>query len=116
MIKFQYKIMNCELGGNILKIEKQKSGTELTLILKGRLDTNTSKELEVTLRQAIDGIEKLIFDFTELEYLSSAGLRVLLTAQKVMTRQKGDMIIHNINDVVKEVFEVTGFDDIFCVE
>ena len=96
-------------------IEKNLSGTELTVTITGRLDTTTAPQLEAEFKQNIDGIEKLILDFSALEYLSSAGLRVLLSAQKVMNKQ-GEMIIKNVNETINEIFEVTGFIDILTIE
>ena len=96
-------------------IEKHLNGTELTVTLAGRLDTTTAPQLEAEFKQSVNGIEKLVLDFTALEYLSSAGLRVLLSAQKVMNKQ-GEMIIKNVNDTITEIFEVTGFIDILTVE
>ena len=98
-----------------MTIEKNLNGSELTITLTGRLDTTTAPQLEVEVKENLGGIEKLILDFTALEYLSSAGLRVLLAAQKIMNKQ-GEMIIKNVNDTVKEIFEVTGFIDILTVE
>lgn len=98
-----------------MNITKNLIETKLEVILDGRLDTTTSPALEAELKQSINGITELVFDFTNLEYISSAGLRVLLSAQKVMNKQ-GDMIIKNANENVKEVFEVTGFVDILNIE
>lgn len=98
-----------------MTIDKNVNGSELTMKLTGRLDTTTAPMLEADLKQSISGVEKLIFDFTELEYLSSAGLRVLLSAQKVMNKQ-GEMIVRNVNDTIAEIFEVTGFADILTIE
>ena len=98
-----------------MTIEKTLNGTELTIAIVGRLDTTTAPQLETEFKQSIDGIEKLVFDFTDLEYLSSAGLRVLLAAQKVKNKQ-GEMIIKNVNDTINEIFEVTGFIDILTIE
>lgn len=98
-----------------MNIEKTLNGTELTVTVAGRLDTTTAPLLEDEFKQSLGGIEKLVLDFTALEYLSSAGLRVLLGAQKIMNRQ-GEMIVKNINDTIKEIFEVTGFIDILTVE
>lgn len=97
---------------NIAKIE---NGSELTLNLEGRLDTMSAPQLEKELRMSINGVKTLIFDMKALEYISSAGLRVLLSAQKVMNKQ-GNMVVRNINDVIREVFEVTGFEDILTLE
>ena len=96
-------------------IEKNLNGTELTIAITGRLDTTTAPQLEAEFKQNIGGIEKLVLDFTALEYLSSAGLRVLLAAQKVMNKQ-GEMIIKNVNETINEIFEVTGFIDILTIE
>ena len=98
-----------------MTIEKNLNGTELTVTLAGRLDTTTAPELEASLKASYAGVEKLVLDFTALEYLSSAGLRVLLGAQKTMNKQ-GEMVIKNVNDTVNEIFEVTGFIDILSVE
>ena len=96
-------------------IEKNLNGTELTLTISGRLDTTTAPQLEAELKMSIAGIEKLVLDFASLEYLSSAGLRVLLGAQKTMNKQ-GEMIIKNVNETINEIFEVTGFIDILTIE
>jgi len=99
----------------MLKIDMQSEGDTLTAKLEGRLDTTTAPELESELGKNLDGIKELIFDFTELEYLSSAGLRVLLNAQKTMNQQ-GEMKLTGVGDNIKEIFEVTGFSDILTVE
>ena len=98
-----------------MTIEKIVNGTELTVTITGRLDTTTAPQLEAEFKQNINGVEKLVLDFAALEYLSSAGLRVLLAAQKVMNKQ-GEMIIKNVNDTINEIFEVTGFIDILTIE
>ena len=98
-----------------MEIKKVKNGTELNLAVEGRLDTTTAPQLEAELKQSISGVEKLVLDFAELEYLSSAGLRVLLAAQKVMNKQS-EMIIRNVNETINEIFEVTGFIDILTIE
>ena len=98
-----------------MTIQKNLNGTELTVTITGRLDTTTAPQLEAEFKQSINGIEKLVLDFANLEYLSSAGLRVLLQAQKTMNKQ-GEMIIKNVNDTINEIFEVTGFIDILTVE
>ena len=97
-----------------MKINKKQNGDELIISLDGRLDTNTSLELEKEL-SSLDSIKKLVFDFKKLKYISSAGLRIVLTCQKIMAN-KGEMIIKNANDDVKEVFEITGFADILIIE
>ena len=98
-----------------MTIEKNLNGTELTVTITGRLDTTTAPQLEAEFKQSITGVEKLVLDFTALDYLSSAGLRVLLAAQKVMNKQ-GEMIIKNVNETINEIFEVTGFIDILTIE
>lgn len=98
-----------------MTIEQTLNGTELTIALIGRLDTTTAPKLETELKQNISGVEKLVLDFAQLEYLSSAGLRVLLAAQKVMNRQ-GEMIVRNVNETIAEIFEVTGFADVLTIE
>ena len=96
-------------------ITKTKEKTSLTLVIEGRLDTTTAPRLEAELKGNIDGVDNLVLDFASLEYVSSAGLRVLLSAQKVMNRQ-GRMVIKNVNEDVMDVFEVTGFADILTIE
>ena len=98
-----------------MTIEKNLNGTELNVKVVGRLDTTTAPDLEASLKESFEGVTKLILDFAELEYLSSAGLRVLLAAQKVMNKQ-GEMIIRNVNETINEIFEVTGFIDILTIE
>lgn len=98
-----------------MTIEKKLADTQLTLTLDGRLDTTTAPALEAALKRSVGGVETLIFDFAGIEYISSAGLRVLLAAQKVMNRQ-GSMILRNVNEAVNEVFEITGFCDILTIE
>lgn len=98
-----------------MEIKKKKNESELNLVIEGRLDTTTAPQLEAELKQNINGVETLILDFAKLEYLSSAGLRVLLAAQKVMNKQ-GEMIIRNVNETINEIFEVTGFIDILTIE
>ena len=98
-----------------MTINKTKNGTELTIALEGRLDTMTAPDLEAELKKSLDGVETLTLDFSKLDYISSAGLRVLLSAHKLMSA-KGGMKVTNVNDVVQEVFEVTGFADILTIE
>ena len=98
-----------------MNITKNKDGSKLTLALEGRLDTTTAPQLEGELKEALDGVTALELDFQQLEYLSSAGLRVLLAAQKVMNKQ-GSMVIRHVNETIHEVFEVTGFIDILTIE
>ena len=97
-----------------MEIIKTKDNQKLTLALRGRLDTNTSPKLEAELKRSLSGITELEFDFSEVEYVSSAGLRVLLAAQKVMKRQ-GTMVLRGVSDAVMEVFEITGFVDILTI-
>ena len=96
-------------------IDKNVNGSELTMTLGGRLDTTTAPVLEAEIKKNLEGIETLIMDFNALEYLSSAGLRVILSAQKIMNKQ-GEMIVKNVNDTIMEIFEVTGFSDILTIE
>ena len=99
----------------MLNIEKTMDGSKLTMVLEGRLDTTTAPQLENELKDALDKADTLVLDFSKLEYISSAGLRVLLSTQKVMNR-KGGMTIRHVNDVIMEIFEVTGFIDILNIE
>ena len=98
-----------------MTIDKQINGSELTLSLTGRLDTTTAPELEAVIKENITGVTNLVMDFAGLEYLSSAGLRVILSAQKTMNKQ-GEMVIRNVNETINEVFEITGFSDILTIE
>jgi anti-sigma B factor antagonist len=98
-----------------MTIDKQINGSELTLSLTGRLDTTTAPELESVIKENIAGVTNLVMDFAGLEYLSSAGLRVILSAQKTMNKQ-GEMVIRNVNETINEVFEITGFIDILTIE
>ena len=99
----------------MLNIEKKTNGNELTVALTGRLDTTTAPELEKELKENLDGVTALTIDMTALEYISSAGLRVLLAAQKTMNKQ-GEMKVTHVNETIMEIFEVTGFSDILTVE
>jgi len=98
-----------------MNIIQNKNGSELTVTLEGRLDTTTAPQLEQELKSALPGVSSLVLDFSALSYLSSAGLRVLLAAQKTMRRQ-GKMVIRHVNETIMEVFEVTGFIDILTIE
>ena len=98
-----------------MTINKTTNGSELTIALEGRLDTTTAPMLDEELKSALDGVTKLTFDFGKLEYISSAGLRVLLSAQKIMNKQ-GSMVIKDVNEEINEIFEVTGFVDILTIE
>ena len=98
-----------------MTIEKTLNGNALTLALTGRMDTTTAPQLEAELKASLGGVEHLVLDFAALDYLSSAGLRVLLAAQKIMNKQ-GDMVVRNVNETINEVFDVTGFCDILTIE
>ena len=98
-----------------MNITTKKENTTLTVALEGRLDTTTAPELEKALQAADASVTELILDFAGLAYVSSAGLRVLLTTQKKMNKQ-GKMIIRNVCDDIKEIFEITGFLDILTIE
>lgn len=100
-----------------MQINKTLENEKMTLALEGRLDTLTAPQLDAEIVGAgkLDGIKELVFDFSNLAYISSAGLRILLTAQKTMNKQ-GSMLIKGANADIKEIFEVTGFCDILTVE
>ena len=98
-----------------MTIGKQKNGEALTLKVEGRLDTITSPELETVLKEELDGVSSLTFDFSALDYISSAGLRVLLAAQKRMNKQ-GEMKVTGVSEIIMEIFDVTGFTDILTIE
>lgn len=97
-----------------MQIEKKTENSVVTFSLEGRLDTMTAPQLEAEIQGKLDGVTELYFDFAKLSYISSAGLRVLLTAQKIMNKQ-GKMIIKNVCAEIKEIFEVTGFSDILTL-
>ena len=99
----------------MLNIEKKPNGAELTVALTGRLDTTTAPQLESAVKESLDGVTALTFDMDALEYISSAGLRVLLSAQKIMNRQ-GEMKVTHVSETIMEIFEVTGFSDILTIE
>lgn len=98
-----------------MKIEKTLNQQELTIKPIGELNSTTSSELEEVIKKELDNVKSLIFDFSELEYLSSAGLRVLLVAQKVMNKQ-GKMLLRHVNSSVMEILEITGFSNILDIE
>ena len=100
---------------NNLKITVTKEGTEYTFFLEGRLDTLTSPDLEDQVEEALQDAEKIIFDFEKLDYISSAGLRVLLGAAQEM-EDHGEMIVRNLTPAVQEVFDVRGFSEAFNIE
>lgn len=99
----------------MLNINKAPDGEKLCVALEGRLDTTTAPQLEAELKSSLDGVKELVMDFEKLEYISSAGLRVLLSAQKIMQKQGSMKLIH-VNETIMEIFEVTGFCDILTVE
>ena len=105
-----------EGGFRIMTINKETNGDALTIRLEGRLDTTTAPELDEELKASLDGIRSLTLDLKDLAYISSAGLRVLLSAHKTMNKQAGGMKVINSNDEIKEIFEVTGFADILDIE
>ena len=98
-----------------MTITNKKDGGKLTVALEGRLDTITAPQLEEELRASLDGVTELELDLAELAYISSAGLRVLLSAQKTMNKQ-GSMVVRNANSDIMDIFEVTGFSDILSIE
>ena len=98
-----------------MTIDRNVEGTKTQLKISGRLDTSTAPELETTIDACISGVEELIIDFEGLQYVSSAGLRVILKAQKIMNKQ-GSMKIINVNDTIMEVFDITGFADVLTIE
>ena len=98
-----------------MTINKNLDGKNLTIALEGRLDTMTAPMLEAELKKETENIDSLVLDFSKLEYISSAGLRVLLSGHKAMAG-KGGMKVNNVNEIVSEVFEVTGFADILDIE
>ena len=98
-----------------MTINKALNGTSLVVSIEGRLDTTTAPQLEGELKRSLDGITELTLDLSAMEYISSAGLRVLLSAQKIMGRQ-GEMKVTGVSATVMEIFEVTGFNDILTIE
>ncbi len=99
----------------MLDIRKNQKGSDLEFILSGRLDTITAPRLEEEVKASIGDVVNLSFDFTDLTYISSAGLRVLLSAQKTMA-EKGSMTVKNVSEDIHEIFDVTGFSDILTIE
>ena len=96
-------------------INKEVNGDSLTIALDGRLDTTTAPQLEAEITSSLDGVKNFVIDMEKLVYVSSAGLRVLLKAQKIMNKQ-GSMVIKNVSSEIKEIFEVTGFDELLTIE
>lgn len=107
--------MSTILEGEVMVINAEKVEDKVCVAVEGRLDTVTAPELEAKLKELYDGIKSLEFDFSKLEYISSAGLRVLLGAQKTMNKL-GKMVVKNVDPTVMEVFEITGFKDILNIE
>ena len=98
-----------------MTINKSLNGTHLNVALEGRLDTVTAPDLEKVLKDSLEGVDTLTMDFSKLDYISSAGLRVLLSVHKTMSK-RGGMKVTNVNEIVAEVFDVTGFVDILNIE
>ena len=99
----------------MLKIDQTGLGTKLNVALVGRLDTSSAPQLEQNFKDSLNGVTELTIDAAKLEYISSAGLRVLLSAQKTMNKQ-GTMVIKNVSEEVNEIFEITGFSDILTIK
>lgn len=99
----------------MMNLTKEVNGNEVKIILEGRLDTTTAPQVEAEVKALPESVQNLVFDFNNLEYISSAGLRVLLSAQKTMNKQ-GSMVIKNASESIVEVFDITGFSDILTVE
>ena len=99
----------------MLNINKKADGDELVINLEGRLDTTTAPDLEAELSKSLEGVKNLKFDMVGLDYISSAGLRVLLSTLKIMNKQ-GSMVLTNVSEEINEIFEVTGFSDILTIE
>ncbi|MBR2825783.1 MAG: STAS domain-containing protein [Solobacterium sp.] len=97
-----------------MEIKKELNGEQLKVTVSGRLDTTTAPTLEEELKDSLEGVKELVIDFKDLEYISSAGLRVLLVVQRIMNKQ-GSMRVIDVNDTVMEIFEVTGFSDILTI-
>ena len=98
-----------------MNINTKTDGSKLTIALEGRLDTTSAPQLEGVLKETLRGVTELVMDFEQLAYISSAGLRVLLAAMKLMKKQ-GSMVVRNVNETVMEVFEITGFADMLTIE
>ena len=99
-----------------MTINKSNENGKLTFVLEGRLDTNSAPELEASFNGEGEGVNNVILDFLKLDYLSSAGLRVILGMQKKMNASDGEMTVKNVNETIMEVFEITGFSDILTIE
>lgn len=98
-----------------MEIKKTANGSELTIALEGRLDTSTAPQLEAEIKEGLNGVTDLTLDFSKLDYISSAGLRVILASQKIMNKQ-GKMAITNVNETIQEILDVTGFNDILTIK
>ncbi len=99
----------------MLNIDKKVDGKNIELVLSGRIDTTTAPELDKAVQEIIGDAQNLVFNFADIDYISSAGLRVLLTSQKAMNKQGSMKVIH-VNESVMEIFEVTGFSEILSIE
>ena len=115
IVKTIYLLERLVLLSFCMKIAKQLNGSELILSLEGELNSSNYQELENVIKNDLDNVQSLIFDFTKLVYLSSAGLRVLLIAQKLMNK-KGHMLIRHANESIKEIFNITGFYNVLDIE
>ncbi|PWJ62851.1 anti-sigma B factor antagonist [Fibrobacter sp. UWB15] len=98
-----------------MQINKTLNGDALTIAITGRIDTLTAPQLDAEIQGKLDGIKSLVIDLKNVEYISSAGLRIFLAAQKIMNKQ-GSMVVKNASSAIKEIFEVTGFCDILTIE
>ena len=98
-----------------MDIRKELTDERLTMAVSGRLDTTTAPELDAALKEALPGVKERVLDFSALDYISSAGLRVLLSTQKIMSKQ-GSMKLTGVNEGIMEVFEITGFAGILTIE
>ena len=107
--------MSDELEREYMEIKKSIEDKKLLIKVEGRLDSTTANDLEAAINESIEDKEEVVIDFTNLEYISSAGLRVLLATQKIMAKQ-GILKVCGLNETVKEIFDVTGFSDILTIE
>ena len=98
-----------------MELKKVYDGSKLTVFLTGKLDTESAPKLNAELAASLGGITELVLDMTDLSYISSAGLRTLLSAQKMMNRQ-GRMVLHGVRDSIRDVFRITGFLDLLTLE
>ena len=101
-------------GRSTMTVNKNLKADALSVTVEGRIDTTTAPELEKEIKDSLDGVKSLVLDFEKVEYISSAGLRVLLSTQKIMNKQ-GEMKLINVNSDIMEIFEVTGFSDILTI-